>query len=97
MTSTKWWVGAAALGKTATHGRRHSGAVDIAGWRACRCRSAPFLRPVEIAWCVRFLGRLVLWSHTASFFCVSVSDDHGALPGIELGDIGALISMRKNT
>lgn len=71
-------------------------AVDLAGWRACRCRSSPFLRPVEIAWCARFLGRLVLWSHTA-FFCVSVSDDHGALPGIDMGDIGAIILIRKNT
>lgn len=94
MTSTKWWVGAAALGKTATHGRRHPGAVDISGWRACG--SAPVLRPVEIGWCVRFLGRLILWSHTA-FFCVSVSDDHGALPGIDMGDIGAIILIRKNT
>lgn len=75
--------------------RRHPGvAVDLAEW--CAYRSSPFLHPVEIAWCVRFLGRLVLWSHTA-FFCVSVSDDHGALPGIGMGDIGAIISMRKNT
>lgn len=38
----------------------NDGEHDIAGWGACRCRSSPFLHPVEIAWCVRF---------SADFFC----------------------------
>lgn len=85
-----------ALGKTATHGRRHPG--RSSGYCRMARVSVSVLtfssRPVEIAWCARFLGRLVLWSHTA-FFCVSVSDDHSALPGIGMGDIGALTYINK--
>lgn len=84
--------GAAALGKTATHGRRHPGAVDIAGWRA---------RPVEIAWCVRFLGRLVLWSPcglTLRFFVFLFQMTIVHSPVLNWETLVRLhISMRKNT